>query len=396
MILHVDMDAFYASVEQRDHPQLRGQPVVVGGSATGRGVVAAASYEARQFGIHSAMPSAKAARLCPHAHFVKPRIAHYASVSRQIREVFERYTPLVEPLSLDEAFLDVTGSIPLFPSAEAIAREIRHAISTELSLNASIGVATNKFIAKIASDLRKPNALVVVPPGTEADFLAPLPISRLWGIGPVSAEKLTTRGINTIAELRKLDEHLLTTLLGSVGGRVYQLARGLDERPVVANREAKSISKETTFETDVADREMLEAWLVHLAEEVGVRLRSHHLKGRTIHLKLRYSNFETITRSVTRAHPTDVTRDLISAGTSLLAQVNLHRPVRLLGLGISEFRPVEVQLLLFEDPNYLPGEKPSRADEVADAIRQKFGQDSLRRAKGLSRYPIDRDHERHE
>ncbi|NIR31889.1 MAG: DNA polymerase IV, partial [Gammaproteobacteria bacterium] len=253
MILHVDMDAFYASIEIRDLPELAGRPVVVGGSPEGRGVVAAASYTARRYGIHSAMPAATARRLCPQVVFLPVRMDHYAHVSGRLRAIFERYTPLVEPLSLDEAFLDVRASQRLFGSSERIARRIKDDIEAELRLTASVGVAPNKFLAKIASDLDKPNGLVIVAADRVQAFLDPLPVGRLWGVGAATEKTMTQLGIRTVGDLRAHSRDALHAAFGRAGEHFWQLARGIDERPVVPEREAKSLSRETTFDRDIDD-----------------------------------------------------------------------------------------------------------------------------------------------
>jgi len=275
MIIHADMDAFYASIEERDRPELVGKPVIVGGSPEKRGVVSAANYVARKYGVHSAMPAVTARRLCPYGIYLSPRIDYYAEVSRQIRDIFERFTPLVEPLSLDEAFLDVTGSEGLFGPAVEIGRQIKQAIREELRLVASVGVAPNKFLAKIASDLKKPDALVVVEPDKVPEFLDPLPVERLWGVGRESSKVFQRLGIRTIGQLRQCPLDMLQARFGSSGEHLWELAHGRDERPVVPEREAQSISNETTFEHDIADMDVLRAWLVDLTEQVGCRLRRH-------------------------------------------------------------------------------------------------------------------------
>ena len=279
MIIHADMDAFYASVEERDQPELVGKPVIVGGSPEQRGVVSAASYVARRYGVHSAMPAVTAHRLCPHGIFLPPRISYYAEISSQIRDIFERFTPLVEPLSLDEAFLDVTGSERLFGPAPEIGRKIKQAIREELRLVASVGVAPNKFLAKIASDLKKPDALVVVEPEQVQEFLAPLPVERLWGVGKKGSKVFERLGIRTIGQLRQWPLESLQTHFGSSGEYLWQLAHGIDDRPVVPEREAKSISHETTFAQDIAELEVLRAWLVDLTEQAGVGYGGMHCTG---------------------------------------------------------------------------------------------------------------------
>ncbi len=379
MIIHCDMDAFYASVEERDRPELAGKPVIVGGSAEKRGVVSAANYLARKFGVHSAMPSATAHRLCPQGIYLPPRIGYYAEVSRQIREIFERFTPLVEPLSLDEAFLDVTGSESLFGPAVEIGRQIKQAIRQELRLVVSVGVAPNKFLAKIASDLKKPDALVVVEPDKVQEFLGPLPVERLWGVGKQSSKAFQGLGIRTIGQLRQCPLDVLQDRFGSSGEHLWSLAHGRDDRPVVSEREAKSISNETTFEHDISDMDVLRAWLVDLAEQVGYRLRRHGLRGRTVQLKVRFADFSTITRSQTLPEPTDITDVLWRAADELLCQrlPAGHLPVRLLGMGVSGLDDTrQIQRMLFDGEER---ERQSRVDAVADQIKEKFGAGALRR-----------------
>ena len=385
MILHVDMDAFYASVEERDRPELAGQAVIVGGDPDRRGVVSAASYEARRFGVHSAMPAATARRLCPHGVFLRPRIDHYAAVSREIREIFGRYTPLVEPLSLDEAFLDVGGSEGLFGPAPEIGRRIKQEIREELRLVASVGVAPNKFLAKIASDLEKPDGFVVVEPEGVQAFLDPLPVSRLWGVGKVGGRSLDKLGVRTIGQLRKLPVEVLASKFGGMGEHLGRLARGIDQRPVVPDHQAKSISHETTFAVDVADREVLRAWLLELVEQVARRLRRHALRARTVELKVRFSDFRTITRSQTLPEPTNVTAELWQAATAIL-DARLPRPsapVRLLGFGTSRLDASgRVQRQLFDEP---ARQRQSQLDAANDAIQARFGRDAIGRAGTLGR-----------
>jgi DNA polymerase IV len=383
MILHVDMDAFYASVEQRDNPSLVGKPVVVGGSASGRGVVAAASYEARQFGIHSALSAYRAVQLCPHAVFIKPRIDYYASVSKQIHAIFEQFTPLIEPISLDEAFLDVTGSERLLGPAASIGAEIQRRIRSELQLAASVGVAPNKFLAKIASDLKKPNGFVVVEPHEVQDFLDPLPIGRIWGIGKVTAETFRKHSIGTIRQLRQLPLEVVTSWFGSSGEHYWNLAHGIDERSVVPDREAKSISNETTFAEDISDKEVLRAWLVLLVEQVARRLRRHDRLGKTVELKVRYADFRTVTRSKSLSNPTNITDELLEAGIELLSEKlpSNPLPIRLLGFGVSGLDTTGwVQPGLFDEQEK---QKSRELDSISDVIASKFGKDALHRATGL-------------
>lgn len=385
MILHIDMDAFYASVEERDNPSLVGKPVIVGGSAEGRGVVAAANYEVRKFGVHSAMPAARAKRLCPHAIVIQPRIDYYASVSRQIRDIFEQFTPLVEPLSLDEAFLDATSSESIFGPSVEIGRRIKQRIRSELQLIASVGVAPNKFVAKIASDLQKPDGFVVVEPSEVQSFLDPLPVGRLWGVGKVTGRVLERLAILTIGQLRQMPVETLNDLFGSSGEHYWQLAHGIDDRQVVPDREAKSISNETTFAEDIADMDVLRAWLVELVEQVARRLRHHDIKGRIVELKVRFADFQTITRSLTLAVPTNITQELLAAGVELLTQrlPARHLPVRLLGFGVHKFDDSgRFQQQLFDQPDR---ERHQELDRVADQITAKFGKLAIRRGARLNK-----------
>ncbi|MHB8375586.1 MAG: DNA polymerase IV [Dehalococcoidia bacterium] len=317
-ILHADMDAFYASVEQRDRPELRGRPVVVGGSPEGRGVVAAASYEARASGVRSAMPMSRALRLCPQAVRVPPRFDRYGEVSRQVMAVFRAMTPLVEPLSLDEAFLDITEQVASYGDAEAAGRWLKGEVRRATALNVSVGAGTNKTIAKIASDAGKPDGLVVVAPGGERGFLAPMPIRALWGVGPKAEAALVAAGIRTIGELAETDPGRLDRLLGSRGPLLREMARGVDDRPIETVRERKSVGAETTFAHDLADGGELRAALARLAGEVGHRLREKRVGARTVVLKLRYADFRTVTRRTTRAEPTDDTAAIRQAASALL------------------------------------------------------------------------------
>ena len=384
MILHVDMDAFYASIEERDDPSLVGRPVIVGGSAEGRGVVAAANYEVRKYGVHSAMSAARAKRLCPQAIVIQPRMNYYAEVSQQIRAIFEAFTPLVEPLSLDEAFLDATGSEPLFGPAASIGRQIKNRIRAELELVASVGVAPNKFVAKIASDLDKPDGFRVVEPGEIQAFLDPLPVGRIWGVGKVTGQAFEKLGIRTIGQLRQLAPQSLGELFGASGEHYWRLANGLDDRPVIPDREAKSISHETTFAADIDDGEELLAWLTELAEQVARRLRQHSLKGRTVDLKVRFADFRTITRALTLPEPTNITQELLAAGRELLT-TRLpagHLPVRLLGFGVSGFdNSGQSQRQLFDEPNR---ERLRQLDRALDQISTRYGKTALRRGGGAS------------
>ncbi|HHI94146.1 MAG TPA: DNA polymerase IV [Gammaproteobacteria bacterium] len=396
MIIHADMDAFFASVEIREQPALRGKPVVVGGRAENRGVVAAASYAARQYGIRSAMPTATALKRCPELVVLPGRMALYSEVSRQIQAIFARYTPLIEPLSLDEAFLDVSASTTLFGPAPQIARDIKQAVLDELRLVVSMGVAPNKFVAKIASDLQKPNGFVVVEAADVQTFLDPLPVSRLWGVGKVTEKKLHARQIHSIADLRRASAPFICQHFGQYGEQLQQLARGHDPRAVITERDAKSISHETTFAQDVSDTEILRSVLSNLTEQVAWRMRRQNVRGRTVHLKLRFDDFHTITRARSLSSRTHRTRDLWHTVRQLLNReiANGLPPIRLIGMGVGGFDAEESheQLDLFDvrhDSDANPGPARSEAgsiDKITDDINRRFGNKRLSRARGL-RHP---------
>lgn len=377
MIIHIDMDAFYASVEQRDHPELTGLPVVVGGTPQERGVVAAASYEARKFGIHSAMPSSTAIKLCPEVIFVPMRMKHYINVSRQIRSIFERYTPLVEPLSLDEAFLDVEGSTHLFGDAGKIAAKIKNDIRSELGLTASVGIAPNKFVAKIASDLKKPDGFVKVETPLNP-FLDPLDINRLWGIGKSTESKLKAIGIHTIRDFRHSSPDILRPCVGSSVERLLQLANGEDHRKVVPHRPAVTMSRETTFTRDIEDIEALESALLRLTEELAARLRRKRLSARTIGIKLRYSNFKTITRSQTQPTTTSTTQVIWKTARALLHSALVDDfKIRLVGIQTSSLESTPAkETTLFENDEI---ERQKKIDRVVDDLNQRFGDLAIRR-----------------
>ncbi len=376
-IIHADLDAFYAAVEQRDRPELRGRPVIVGGLGT-RGVVSTCSYEARVFGVHSAMPMARARKLAPTAVYVPPRMADYVRVSRQVFAVFESFTPLVEGLSLDEAFLDVGGSRRLFGDGETIARKIRREVKEETGLTISVGVAANKFVAKVASDLDKPDGLVVVPAGEEAAFLAPLPVSRLWGAGPGLVERLERLGLRRIADLQTLPEADLLRLLGDRAGRHFAaLARGRDSRAVEIHRDARSISRETTFGRDIDDPVELDRVLGRLARDVGRRLRRGGLRARLIRLKLRLPDFRTFSRQTQLEIGIDRDADILRAGKSLMRR--LHgpgMPVRLIGIGGGDLHAAgeDEQLQLFGADE---ADRAAGLQSALDRIRERFGPGSI-------------------
>ena len=383
-ILHVDMDAFFAAVEQREHPQWKGKPVIVGADpegGRGRGVVSTCSYEARRFGVHSAMPISQAYRRCPQAIFVRPNGALYSQVSQSIFEIFYEFTDLVEPLSIDEAFLDVTGSTRLFGDGVSIARKIKERIVQKEHLTASIGVAPNKYLAKIASDLQKPDGLVVVAPDKIEAFLYPLDISRLWGAGPKTQQVLRKMGIQTIGDLARFPLDILKRKLGSAGEHFYRLAHGMDDRPVVVEETVKSVSNEHTFDQDTDDRDELRHTLLFLAEKVGYRLRKKHLKGHTVHLKLRYENFSTITRNLTLNHLTDRTKEIFEVVQDLFEKnYQPGRKIRLLGVGVSGFsEQANGQLSLFQDQE----EKHEKLDQVQDLLIERFGKHIVHRAESI-------------
>jgi DNA polymerase-4 len=378
-ILHVDMDAFYASVELLRHPELVGRPVAVGGSGA-RGVVAAASYEARRYGVHSAMPSRRATALCPDLVFLDGDHRHYGEVSGRVMEIFQRYTPLVEPLSLDEAFLDVTGSQRLHGSPEHIGRAILDDVAAAEQLPCSVGVATCKFLAKLASPRAKPVAdrsgitpgpgVLVVPPGRELDFLHPLPLRALWGVGPATLAKLDRLGVDSIGDLAALPLSAVVAAVGQASGRhLHALANGVDDRPVVADGEAKSVSHEETFPRDLVDRELVDRELIRLGDAVARRLRVAGRAGRTVNLKVRYSDFSTLTRSLTLAQPTDSARVVVRTARSLMDALDMRAGIRLLGVGVSSLGTDVAQQLSFDEPD----EHWHEAERAVDEIRDRFG-----------------------
>ncbi|NMC31561.1 MAG: DNA polymerase IV [Veillonellaceae bacterium] len=368
-IIHVDMDAFFASVEQRDHPEYRGKPVIVGGLGN-RGVVSTASYEARRFGVHSALPMATARRLCPQGIFLPGDHRKYSRVSGQIMAILDQYSPLVEQISVDEAFLDVTGMEWLYPSPVEIARAIKRQVKEELLLTVSAGVAPNKFLAKMASDLQKPDGLVVVEHGREQEFLRDLPVEKLWGIGDVTAKNLHDKGIRTIGQLARLEPPQLKRLFGENAATIHNLALGRDDRPVVSGHEAKSIGAEETFERDLFAADDLRSALLALAERVGYRLRREKTAGRTITLKLRYGTFQTLTRRRTLTEPTQIDEIIYRTAVELLEQQGAGSGVRLLGVTVSQLeteRPVAPSL--FDNQE----EKGRQLSAAVDQLRRKFG-----------------------
>ena len=382
-VLHVDMDAFYAAVEVLDDPSLAGRPVVVGGTPEGRGVVAAASYEARRHGICSAMPAARAVRLSPGAVFLKPRMDRYAEVSDRVFQIFHHYTPLVEPLSIDEAFLDVTSCGRLFGSPETIGRAIKQRIAQQIGLSASVGVAPNKFLAKLASELEKPDGFVVLTAAEAPARLAPLPVNRLWGVGRVTEALLLREGVRTVADLLAADPQWLRTLLGEQADHLRRLAIGEDERPVMAGREVQSLGNETTFGEDIASESLLLEILDHLAEMVAWRLRRGGLMGRTVTLKARYPDFTTHTRSLTLRRATQGTVQIREAARDLLLcrLGRRGRSLRLIGVTVSQLeQDTAGQAELFRDNSE---RRDHDLDQVMDQVNARFGK-MLRRG-GLPR-----------
>jgi DNA polymerase-4 len=389
-ILHADLDAFFAAVEQRDNPALRGKPVIVGGGGpTDRGVVSTASYEARKFGVRSAMPLRTAAALCPNGIFVPVNGHKYAEVSKQVMAIFRRFSPLVEPLSIDEAFLDVTGTEQLFGSGEDTARRMRQAVHDETELTVSVGVASNRLVAKIASDLRKPDALVVVPRGHEAEFLAPLAIERLWGVGASTRRSLAELGVATMGDLANLPEDMLARRFGQHGRDLALRARGIGETVVGGHEAAKSVSQEHTYDVDQSDWEVLEQTLLALSEGVASRLRATSVVCSTISVKIRNSAFETISRQRTLADPTDL-GDVIWRVAVELTRREVHgQRIRLLGVAASGLAD-QRQMALFDDGD----DRRRKAVEATDAVRKKFGSKALRKARLLDagvRAPFERD-----
>jgi DNA polymerase-4 len=382
VVLHADMDAFYASVEQRDHPELRGRPVAVGGDGK-RGVVSAASYEARVFGVHSAMSSVEARRRCPELIFVRGSMRRYAAESHRIFEIFHRFTPAVQGLSLDEAFLDLTGTERLWGPARGVAEALRRTVRSETQLPVSVGIAPVKMVAKIASDLAKPDGLLEVAPDRVADFLAALPVRRIWGVGPVAEERLRGAGFATIADLVRADPRTLAARFGAWGLALARLGRGEDLSEVEPYRDAVSYSEENTFADDISAREVLEAALITHAESVAQRLRRDRLRARTVVLKLKLARrvapgprgYPLLTRRTTLREPTDDGARLARTASELLTRAALREPVRLLGVGVTQLESVDTgQLALFAAPRDARRERLNRA---LDAIADRFGSGAI-------------------
>lgn len=379
-ILHVDMDAFYAAVEQRDNPDFRGKPVIVGAGPQERGVVAACSYEARKFGVHSAMPSRTAYRLCPRGIFVHPDFPKYRQVSKQVMTILGNFTPLVQPISIDEAFLDVTGAVKKFEDAIEVARRIKAEIRKQTELTGSVGVAPNKFLAKLASDLNKPDGLSVITEEEKVQVLAPLPVSKIWGVGKVTEQRLQDLGIRTIGDLQQFPVDELRRRLGNVAEHLHSLALGNDDREVETDEETKSISSENTFDQDTGDIGQIKRCLLEQAEEVGERLRREKLAARTVQLKLRYADFKTLTRRKTLPKPTQDGMIMYQVAERLLEAEGIHgKRIRLIGVGGTNLVRPEVQGDLFDRKD----EKRSQLAKAVDDLRAKLGPDAVKRGTSL-------------
>jgi DNA polymerase IV len=386
-ILHVDMDAFYASVEQRDHPEWAGKPVIVGSDpkdGKGRGIVATCSYEARKFGVHSAQPISKAWKLCPQGVYVIPDMDKYARVSERVMDILQSFTSQMEQVSIDEAFLDVTASRRLLGTGVEIARKIKARIKGELGLTASVGVASNKFIAKVASDLEKPDGLVIVECGREKEFLAPLPIRRLWGVGPKTELVLKQMGLERIGQIAAMPHSSMIAKMGKSGERLWQLSQGIDDRPVESEEGCKSIGHEITFEQDTNDAELLERTLLDLSERVARRLRSGSLWGRTVAIKYRKSDFSTFTRRITLAHPADTSEKIFPEALKLFKSLFCEGVyVRLIGVSVSNLEQSvsSAQMPLFDQAP----QKERKLAAALDDISRRFGGQAIARAELVSK-----------
>jgi len=380
IVLHIDMDAFYASVEEMDRPELRGKPVIVGGTSN-RGVVSAASYEARKYGVRSAMPIYEAKRRCPHGIFVPVRMGRYQEVSHHVMHILERYSPIIEQVSIDEAYMEVSGLERLFGSPVDLATTMKQEVKERAALTCSVGIAPNKFLAKIASELRKPDGLTLIAPEEAEQFAAALPIEKIPGVGKKTVDRLKNMGVSRLGHVRDLPEHVLLRTVGKFGSTLQAFARGQDNSPVVPYSEAKSISSEETLEENSDDLKMLRKELLSLAENVGRRLREQGLAGSTVTLKLKRADFVLITRSMSLSKPTDSTNTLYEAGLRLLDEVELSGKFRLIGIGASKLvRAVEgqEQLDLFQDE----GRKESSwksVEKAMDNIKKRFGRDAIKR-----------------
>lgn len=373
-IMHVDMDAFFASIEQRDDPALQGKPVIVGGKSR-RSVVATASYEARAFGVHSAMPLSQAKRLCPHGCFVAPRFEAYREASDAIHQVMLHYADAYEPISLDEAFLDISGMGNQYPTLGAIGRAIKEEIRSAVHLTASVGIAPNKFLAKMASDMKKPDGLCIIPYGREREVLAPLPVRRLWGVGEVTEKKLLAAGFRAIADIQEAPLEKLSALLGNQGPLLKDLSFGIDDRPVVSSRQVKSIGDESTYEYDLTDRPKIDREIAIHSDIVAQRLRRHDLAARTISLKIRFASFKTIMRSLSLEEGTNLQETIDSTCQTLLSRIPLTEGIRLIGVTASNLgAPLSIPSLFSDEED-----KRSRAAKAMDSIQEKYGKKALRK-----------------
>ncbi|KKM80122.1 hypothetical protein LCGC14_1343080 [marine sediment metagenome] len=373
-ILHLDMDAFFAAVEQRDHPELKGKPLLIGHDGP-RGVVATASYEARSFGCHSAQPMVTAKRRCPDAIILPVRGQRYQEVSEQMSAILDEFSPLVEPISIDEAFIDLTGTERLLGKPEDVARRMKARIRSVLELTASVGVSFNKFLAKLASDMDKPDGLTIIRPEDVDRILSPLPVTKLFGIGKITGEKLAKVGIKTVGDLRQKPLEWLRVHLGSEAQGYFNLARGVDDRPLTPDREAQSIGHERTFEVDVANPDEIRRVLFDQVEQVARRLRKHGLRARGVSLKIRFGDFETIGRSTTLTGSTNITTELWQAARGLFDKWPF-RPVRLIGITAERLTETKSQLTLFDDPGK---ERQEKLDSVTDRINEKYGEKAIGR-----------------
>lgn len=388
VVMHVDLDAFYASVEQLRRPELRGKPVIVGGAGVDgeRGVVAAASYEARPFGVHSAMPLSRARRLCPRAIFVPCDFKAYREASQGVFAILDHYSPVIEPIALDEAYLDCTGQEALLGAPETVAIRLRDQVKAECGLDISIGVASSKLVAKVASELRKPRGLVVVPWGSERQFLAPLPLAKLPGCGPATVSRLERIGVHTIGELAALPEALLAELFGKYGTMLGAHARGLDSSEVTPPGDPKSISREVTFDHDQVNMTRVRETALGLLQDVGHSLRAHGLSARTVTLKIRYQPFDTQSRQATLTLPTDRDDELAEALRRLFDnQVDRRRAIRLIGAGVSNLEARAAQLSLLEDRS----SRRAQLDEQLDGLRERYGDQVIMR--GMAARPHQKD-----
>lgn len=380
-IMHIDMDAFFAAVEQLDNPDLKGKPVIVGGvNLDNRGVVSTASYEARKYGVHSAMSMVEAKRLCPEGIYLPGRHGRYQEISAQIFHIFKQYTPLVEKISIDEAFLDISGCHRLYGDSLEIGKKIKNQIKEEIGITASVGLAPNKFLAKLGSGMDKPDGFFVIRDNNKNEILDELAVDKIWGVGKKSANFLKEHGIDTIGKLKKLSNNELNSLFGKMGQQLYNLARGIDNRPVEITNEVKSISHEETFAKDETEHRLIYASLMEMSAKVAHRLRNKKMEGYTVFIKVRYGNFTTLTRRVTLSNSTASTDTIYKTGRRLLNKENLlNKPVRLLGIGVSNLdKSQKKQLSLFDDKI-----KEDNLNKTINGIKNRFGEKSLLRARNL-------------